>query len=259
MSGKILKHILLFAILMSNLSCSSQDRKVSFKVQDTETDSLELNNLEKRNTFYTDTIKVDENNVPLSSRELYFPISFFPEIDIEVVRESDNNIRWIFHQTNRKDWFVARWYSGSLFLFREPILFNKKSDKEVYRFTWLRSFDEPIVVRIEKDNEHYSLTYKIRKISEQPEVKYVIEWDTIEVDAKDWDRLEEMLNSFDYWNSTDYGRPTLGTDGSEWILEGSKPTQYQVLTKWTPSSGAYREACLFLLSLTDDFKDVRVY
>ena len=32
----------------------------------------------------------------------------------------------------------------------EPVLSSYKGDKEIYRFTWLRTFHHPVAVRLEK-------------------------------------------------------------------------------------------------------------
>jgi hypothetical protein len=41
-----------------------------------------------------------------------------------------------------------------------------------------------------------------------------------------------------------------GFDGAQWILEGVKDQKYHVVDRWTPRDGAFREACLYLLKLS---------
>lgn len=43
----------------------------------------------------------------------------------------------------------------------------------------------------------------------------------------------------------------MGNDGAEWILEGVNGGRYHVVDRWTPGAGAYREACLYLLKISD--------
>lgn len=46
------------------------------------------------------------------------------------------------------------------------------------------------------------------------------------------------------------GRNSIGTDGSEWILEGNDKKNYRVITQWSPEEGGFFEACDFLIELT---------
>jgi DNA topoisomerase IB len=43
-----------------------------------------------------------------------------------------------------------------------------------------------------------------------------------------------------------------GLDGAEWIIEGKRFNQYQVVDRWTPDKNSkYYKCCDFLISLTD--------
>jgi cell fate regulator YaaT (PSP1 superfamily) len=57
--------------------------------------------------------------------------------------------------------FRADWYSKQLRALKEPIIFSDTSKKEMYRFTWLRTFHNPIAIRIEKENNNYKLYWKL--------------------------------------------------------------------------------------------------
>jgi len=39
-------------------------------------------------------------------------------------------------------------------------------------------------------------------------------------------------------------------DGDEWVLEGVRDGRYHVVARVSPRNGTYREACLYLLSLS---------
>ena len=49
----------------------------------------------------------------------------------------------------------------------------------------------------------------------------------------------------------DLGRSSIGTDGSEWIMEGVNQTNYRVVSAWSPSKGNFYNACDYLISLTN--------
>lgn len=67
------------------------------------------------------------------------------------------------HDTTRDalDTFVNSWYSKMLFALKEPILKDYKADKEIYRFTWLRTFNHPVVIRLEKQGNAVRLFSKV--------------------------------------------------------------------------------------------------
>lgn len=207
---------------------------------------------ETENHPYLDsTIHVDEHNVPLNENEFYFPLALFPEIDVDM--EQDSTGTWIMSPKRIEgvqDTSVVRWYSEHLHAMQEPLLFHKNLNKEVYRFTWLRTFNHPVVVRIEKTGEQHKLVWKLcdgaggyepgsLKISKEVEIK-----------PEKWETFKSKLDVLDYWNMS-LGSMSTGTDGSEWILEGVDKEKYKVVTVWTPSEGKFYDACNYLLSLTD--------
>ncbi len=250
--------LFLFLLFFVSISCCY----AQIKNKDQTTNEIqELKHLERnkiaKDTFYTDKIAVDKNNVPTAPYELYFPTYFFPEVNANYIEQLDGTYKIEREVTSEWDLFVMKWYSDQLRAFKEPLLFNKKSNKETYRFTWLRTFHNPVVIRIEKDENNYTLTYKVCDRAGGYQAGNIKTDKTIEINSTAWNVFIQKIEAFKFWNCTQYGRLTMGTDGSEWILEGSKPTKYKVLTEWSPNSGLYREACLYLLSLTGlDIKEI---
>src|SRR5687768_10776338 len=79
--------------------------------------------------------------IPTDSTTLYFP---------KEVLESEHG----------SDLFLNKWYSRQLFALHEPVLKNDTCTAEMYRFTWLRTFDFPVCVRIEKSTDSVLLIWK---------------------------------------------------------------------------------------------------
>jgi hypothetical protein len=75
---------------------------------------------------------VDTIPLPLGSTTLYFPSK----------PQGKDSMPDAFSM------FTNQWYSQKLFGLKEPILYNNKDNKEFYRFTWLRSFDHPVSIRL---------------------------------------------------------------------------------------------------------------
>ena len=80
--------------------------------------------------------KFDTLALPLDSATFYFK----------------TKTNWQDTTQNALDSFVNQWYSKTLFKMEEPVLSSYKGDKEIYRFTWLRTFHHPVAVRLEKQD-----------------------------------------------------------------------------------------------------------
>ncbi len=240
-------------IVMTITSCNQT--KNSDNKDETSIDSINKPDnsvVEIKNHPYLDsTITVDANNVPINKNEFYFPLYLFPEVDFDM--EQDSTGTWIMSQKiieGVQDTFVVRWYSEHLYAMKEPLLFNKNLNKEVYRFTWLRTFHNPIAIRIENIGKNYKLTWKLCDGAGGYEPGKLTINKSVEINPEKWDMFKSKLDSLDYWNMS-LGRMSNGTDGSEWILEGVNKEKYNVVTIWSPSKGSFYDACNFLLSLTD--------
>ena len=166
--------------------------------------------------------------IPTDSTKFYFPNSVF----------------------NKFDNFCNIWYSKHLFAMREPILFSDSSQTETYRFVWLRTFHNPIAIRIEKQQEIYLLTWKLCNGAGGYEPGQLTMAKQKQIDEITWENFKTLLNQIDFWNM-DTEVETMGLDGSQWILEGKDADKYHVVDRWTPRGGAYYQCCDFLIGLTD--------
>ena len=150
------------------------------------------------------------------------------------------------------DSFLNKWYSEQLFAMREPIIFSDKSNKEIYRFTWLRTFDNPIAIRIEKQDSTYLLFWKVCNGAGGYEPGQLTENKQKTIDKETWDKFKSKLNDINFWNLPTKENEIMGTDGSQWILEGKKDSKYHTVDRWSPSEkGKYYQCCDFLIGLTD--------
>jgi hypothetical protein len=162
--------------------------------------------------------------IPTDSKQFYFPTDF------------DN--------------FRNEWYSKHLFAMREPILFSDSSQTESYRFVWLRTFHNPIAIRIEKQQNIYLLTWKQCNGEGGYEPGQLTIAKQKQINDVTWENFKKLLNQIDFWNmSTEI--ESEGFDGSQWILEGKVVGKYHVVDRWTPRDGAYYKCCDFLIGLTD--------
>lgn len=181
------------------------------------------------------SLPIDTAFIPNDSSQFYFPLDVFRDTSI-----------YVGHDT-----FVDAWYSQHLFAMREPIFYADKSQNEFYRFTWLRTFHNPVAIRIEKHGDVYMLYWKLCNGAGgyQPG-ELTIDKQKV-IDKVTWNEFQNQLKRIDFWNLKT-NEKTDGNDGSQWILEGKTENQYHVVDRWTPNeNGKYYLCCDFLIGLTD--------
>jgi len=148
-------------------------------------------------------------------------------------------------------------YSKNLKSMKEPsISISEHEFESAYRFLWLRTFNHPIAVRIEKLNGQIIL-YAVELSGKGGYDPGVIKKSKKkELSHDDFNRLSEILKEIDFWNmdnvlkilNTD-GTITLNADGAQWILEGNSNGKYHVVDRWSPEAGKYKELCLYFLQI----------
>ncbi len=141
---------------------------------------------------------------------------------------------------------VARQYGRYLSALHESDLRSSTDTSEVYRALWLRSFHEPVSVRIfRSDDEYFAITVQGSRR------------DSTNLPSKSWDLLHMRDAMRDFWTTEPTPLPNgaSGADGARWILEGRHGRQYHSVDWWSPREsaesveGAYRRLFLEILSL----------
>ncbi|WMI65071.1 hypothetical protein RBH94_13515 [Aestuariibaculum sp. YM273] len=200
--------------------------------------------------FVDSTIKVDSLNVPTDLGQPYFPKEMFPEVEMDWIQTDTGTKIKTKVKEGTYDEFVVNWYSKHLHAMKEPLLFNRKIDKEIYRFTWLRTFDKPITFRFEKKDNRFILYWKVLNGAGGYEPGE-IEIERLKIlTKKEWTEFTQLMEKADFWNMN-LGRSSIGTDGSEWIMEGVNQSDYRAVSVWSPSKGDFYNACDYLISLTN--------
>jgi hypothetical protein len=160
---------------------------------------------------------------------------------------------WKDDTQNALDTFVNQWYSKMLFTMKEPVLSSYKGNKEIYRFTWLRTFHHPVAVRLEKQNNIIRLFSKVCNGAGGYEPGQLIFDTTLIVTDNQYKSLTQKIENINFWNLKTEQRDDAGNDGSEWIIEAVKDNNYHMVTRWTPSEGrqgSFRSVGEFLVSLS---------
>lgn len=172
----------------------------------------------------------------------YFPLLYF--MNLKKGWECDPSINHVF-EIDQYYFSQIKRLEQELTDLKEECLFDLNSDldKTVYRFTLLRSFHVPIVVRLEKNKEEMFVYWKEGKSISGEEPKGLKKSGKKKITIEQWNHFEKLMDGFDTLYNT-YHYPSV--DGSRWVLEKSKESSYKACDIY----GKNKEACLYLLSLT---------
>lgn len=148
-----------------------------------------------------------------------------------------------------------RWYGEHLEAAGEPNLCDRASGlREVYRFTWLRSFHPPVIVRIERqDSTHRVVAKKLDGRGGYEPGELVVDRSTA-IEARKWGKFKSLLSAASFWSaSRDKVINVIGFDGARWIFEGVRNRKYWARDRWTPDANPsalpYKRLGIYLLEL----------
>lgn len=160
---------------------------------------------------------------------------------------------------------LENWASQSLYALKEPVLYNSYSSNGIiFRFTWLRSFENPIVLRLNKFGDTIYAVIKELKVTNNPNKSSLILRDTIVVlDNKDWQEISAPLIQISDLRNKE-AENDLNQDGAIWFLEYRNNSNYNITQGWDSGSllshplKKYFEPLLSFANKNVHLKSVRV-
>jgi hypothetical protein len=163
------------------------------------------------------------------------------------------------------------WYANALKAFGEPSLMRAvekgaTQGRTIYRFTWLRSFDRPVCITLDR-GESVSLTVKVLDGKGGYELGKVTVNKTSQITQEQVARFQQLLQEAGYrvmspratgdhawyWSAahnTWLQKHSSGLDGAQWILEYCSGVEYFFVDRWSASKSPFGEACLYLVELS---------
>lgn len=176
----------------------------------------------------------------------YFPSSYFTNLLNNW--ECDFATDFLFEIEIGK--ITAEWLEVQLRDLKEDCLYNNKTkpNATIYRFTWLRSFHHPIVIRIEKTANEIMLYWKVGKGEGGYEPEGLKKSGKKKLSLKEWTEFESLVKGSDFDNLPNEKYIPM-TDGSTWTLERKTLDTFKAHHSNWPNI-EIKEACLYLLSLT---------
>ncbi len=203
-----------------------------------------------------------EENSPISIgtqegfEKCYFPSWYFANLGEHW--QCDSTINYLYEiQSSKKDGERLKLQLTDL---KESCLYDAKvaENSIVYRFTWLRSFDHPISIRIEKTGKKVILTWKIGKGEGGYAPKGLKKAGKKRIGKNKWDAFMKHMHIMQL-DSLPNEMSILTLDGASWTFERKTANGYKAhRTNWPRKT--FQEACLFLLKLSNiRIKDRKIY
>jgi len=119
----------------------------------------------------------------------------------------------------------------------------------VFRFTWLRTFNNPIVIGLENNNDTITLYWKVCDGEGGYEPGKLILNKKKQLSLNEWTQFQQTIDKLNFWKLETAQNEIMGTDGAQWILEGKELGRYHIVDRW--SGGNIEPICLDLLKMTD--------
>jgi len=185
--------------------------------------------------------KTDSLIVPTDSSTLYLPYPSHSD------RQSTTD------QVIGKNHFDTTDVQGCsyfLFKFKEPILSNYGGKNDIFRFTWSRTFDSPLCIRIENNNGEIRLIAKVLAGKGGYSIGQLVIDTTVYLAQENWEAFIFLLNKAEFWKMPN-NNYEFGFDGATWLLEGIQSEKYHWVSRWSPGEKShFGMACQYLVSIS---------
>jgi hypothetical protein len=146
-------------------------------------------------------------------------------------------------------------YSGVLEKMKEPGLCKVPHEPglETYRFLWLRTWREPILVRVDRHPDGMArMTLKTaRRNVDNDQIGALKTTKARKLGRQDAEYLRMILDEANFWQfPSQVHSGTITMDGASWTIEGTKDGVCHVVDRSTPVKGPFRRLSLaFLLDI----------
>ena len=152
--------------------------------------------------------------------------------------------------------FRREWYGKHLSAMGEPSLVELASRGEMaVRFLWLRTFHQPIAVRVQGTAGAAQLVATRLSGMGGYEPGAVDLRAKRELSVDEWHRLGQALHDAAF-ETIQADVTSIGADGAQWIIERAKDGEYRAVDRWSPEAdgpdAGFRIACMTFLELAGE-------
>lgn len=150
------------------------------------------------------------------------------------------------------DDFENLWYSQVLGLAKEPSIYliskePRSADVNTLRFTWLRSFDPAIIIRVDSVGAAPSRLIAKQLSDESGNFDRRL---TRNLSTAEANQLTLLMHQSKILDLPATEECILQMDGSRWIFEAADKSGYHFVERLSPERGPAREVGEYLLALT---------
>lgn len=121
---------------------------------------------------------------------------------------------------------------------------------EIYRFFWLRTFHNPVIIRAYSLGDEKFIIVKQTDGHGKYETEKLILNRTRKLNDEEWCEFINLLDRADFWNMKKIEVGTLAQDGAFWNIEGVRDQRYYIAGEQSPIEGEFREACIYLMKIS---------
>lgn len=176
--------------------------------------------------------------------DCYFPIWYF--INLDDKWENDLSRDYLFEL----EMSPSKGLSYFLQKVDEPCLYNQHNSEasEIFRFTWLRTFHNPICLRLEKINESYMLYWKLMDGAGGYDYGKLKTSKSKKISNTEWNLFNDLFNAIKISELPNRSYYPM-TDGASWTIEYWTPNLFKAHDTNIPSENIIA-CCKYLLKLT---------
>jgi hypothetical protein len=125
---------------------------------------------------------------------------------------------------------------------------------EIYRFFWLRTFHNPVLIRVQQLRGERSIVAKITDGKAGYDPGKLTQTVSRKLSDSEWCELIRRLDEARFWSKDKIDVDRLAEDGAFWIVEGVKAAsgdrRYYVTGEQSPVEGSFRDACVYMMKLS---------
>lgn len=148
--------------------------------------------------------------------------------------------------TGRAAEFTESWYARELYALGEKPLWPVSTNETQYRFTWLRSFHQPVTVTLVPMSDGTGLLGL--RATDNHRGRLTID-KSLAVTPDEVAKALALIEQAQFWRMPTESS-VRGLDGSEWILEGTRNGSYHMVTRWCAGKTPFGIAAFRLISLS---------
>ena len=149
------------------------------------------------------------------------------------------------------------WSSDVLYRLHEPDFAGYKGAGDFIRFIWIRSFENPVVIRVNRFSD--TVYANIKELGRKGQELSIVKDTLIMLEPENWKQFAGPLEQHRFWDNVP--EPVSeAMDGATWYLESKSGERYRVIESWDSgvlSSGSLRNYLDPVIRFAEQYVNLR--